>query len=411
MRKLTKAQRSVAITALVATILCVVAVTTVSSVSLGLSVHASHSRTTITGADGVAFLFEENCTGITECTFSQLGYSLYCNDTQDVFRCSGCPHHYQTHCWVLQPTTELLLDDNCVSGPEISLTMSCTLNIEGWKLVCGAGSDVTRQNTLYTCIQGVWSYYSVFGADGPSGHTGATGGMGAMGTTGATGSTGAQGDSGATGATGATGTTGGTGTIGGTGGSGATGATGATGITGASGATGASGTTGETGASGASGAEGAFLFIQDYTQSPSSVVVDISDSVASSSTYQVVFIDRSGSPIYSDETPTPTFPFFDTSRNFVTFTSLSLVDGDNIFHQTRDAMNVVIANTNRTFVEYCIPGVTWTGSDYSSYPVDLSMVGGTTANNFGEVQTFFQTSVNPQLTIDSYTGCWTLLQL
>lgn len=392
---LSKRQRAAAWTAATLTVLAVVVVAAVSAVSLGVSVHEAGRVTTAVGSDGVAFLFQTNCTTPpSACDTDQLGYTLYCNDTEDLYRCSGCPHHYEAHCWVPQPTTELLLDDACVVGPEVTATMPCTLNIEGWKLACGTGSHATRQDQLYSCQGGAWLYYAPFGADGP---TGATGGIGGTGSTGSTGATGFMGPTGATGSTGSSGSTG------------TTGASGGTGVTGSSGGT------GTTGSTGATGAEGVFLTLQGYTQSDEGTVVDVSGSIASSATYQMIRIVRGMTIVYADETPGATLPFFDVGRNTVNFTSTNLVDGDVIEHQTLDGsdagMSSLLGGVSRTFQENCIAGVTWTGTDYASYPVDLSGYGGSTANNLAEVQTFFQTIVHPDLALDTYTGCWTRFAL
>lgn len=180
------------------------------------------------------FTLDSNCTEssafLTPCTDADIGNILYCNDTETFYTCGGDLQ------WSEDPSTDILMDDNCISGAQVSTSTPCVAQLDRFKLVCGPMSHPTRQNRMFECLSGMWIEFIKL-----AGGAGGTGGTGATGATGSTGPTGATGSSGATGSTGPTGSSGGTG---------GTGSTGSTGSTGASGATGDSGSTGATGGTG-----------------------------------------------------------------------------------------------------------------------------------------------------------------
>lgn len=340
------------------------------------------------------------------CSFEQLGFTLFCNNTEAFYTCKGCPHHAYSYCWQRNPHSSLLLDPMCVSGAQVTNLHPCTMSVDHWKLICGMGSDVTRAEKLFLCNAGVWEEFGTVG-----GNTGATGATGGIGLTGATGGSGATGSTGATGLAGATG---------------GSGTTGSTGSTGATGDTGSSGVTGSTGPSGATGVLVSVANIDSVVRANDTVFqVDTTGSVASQPVYQLIKVVRGGSTVYADETPDETnAPLFDPGQTPFTFTGWDLQNGDVVVHSFFTVPNTTTAPTffresRRRYDRFCFtqigfPGVPleWDGSDYVNYPLQpFGFSGELILNNYAEVEAYVSANVSDSLTIDNTDGCWVALSV
>jgi len=354
-------------------------------------------------------------------------------------------------CWnfvgFLFTASRSLVTDECDNSPAVSVNILCTTFIQDWILACDDTSTAARQNHLYLCESGTWTFFTdLMGDVGPSGATGATGGMGVSGATGATGATGgmgATGGTGASGASGAEGATGGTGASGASGTSGTTGATGEMGATGATGASGASGATGELGASGASGASGVSgatgatgaagtngTITSDgiprvntlARTSTTSSVANIDYSVGDGDVHwQRVSIIRGLTTFDAVETPSGALPAFSASLVQVTFSGFDLEEDDIVRHAFYDGPDAgtasLLSQSEKLFQEFCLERVGYepnlicwndTAQDYCTYPMDIRVFApdAVTVNSFDDVADFVSANISSTLVIDSVYGCW-----
>jgi len=438
-------------------IVCAMAISSivVGGISLAETRDAAASGGGGVGSGG--FLIEECVPGnltAAGCLVSQLGHTLYCNDTMSIYTCGNCdtshadPIPPATECWdyvgMLTSDAKSFVADVCDDSPQVATTMPCTSFIQGWMLICSSASTPATRNRMYLCEVTTWTFFSNPQGDvGPSGATGSTGGVGATGASGATGGSGAVGDTGATGATGAsggsgasgaTGATGATGASGATGDSGAvgdTGATGATGITGVSGASGATGATGATGISGASGATGAMGNNATFPGLPrvnsltrnttSQSLADTDFSVGDPDVHwQRVSIVRGGTTTFDAvETPAAALPAFSAAFIQATFDGFDIANDDVIRHEFYDGPDsgtaALLSFVQKIFQETCYELVgsepdliCWDSAqqDYCTYPVTLGGAGGTVANNFAEVEAYVEQTLGDGYVIDPVYGCW-----
>jgi len=267
------------------------------------------------------------------------------------------------------------------------------------------------------------------GADG--GRTGSTGSSGISGTTGGSGTTGSTGETGATGSSGVSGSSGATGESGITGATGETGTTGSTGETGTTGTSGSSGSTGVSGDPGPTGAIGlpgpllsttlAPVITNMYFDINYNVKINLTGSISTNpAVFQNVFIVRNTTFFQCDEIPsTSSLPVFSTGFTAATFSNLTLLNGDVVFHEyysnQTGAPGVVIASFSMVYNQMCFVEMRnisipycWdmNAQSYCPTPPQIGITGQIITNGTAYVQA----NVNPGLTLDPRSGCFFVLQ-
>ncbi len=252
-----------------------------------------------------------------------------------------------------------------------------------------------------------------------TGSTGATGSQGVSGQQGATG-----GDGGISGATGGDGgRTGSTGADGGR-----TGSTGSTGGIGTSGSTGVTGDPGPTGATGAIGLPGllssttlAPVITNLYFDNSYNVKINLTGSISTNpAVYQNVFIVRSTTFFQCDEIPNKNnLPVFSTSFTTATFSNLTLLNGDIVFHEyysnETGVPGVVIASFSMIYNRMCFVEMRnvsipycWDMNTQSYCPTAPQI--GITGQIITNGTAYVQQNVNSGLTLDPRSGCFFVLQ-
>jgi len=247
--------------------------------------------------------------------------------------------------------------------------------------------------------------------------TGPTGGNGGVtGETGTTGSTGATGITGTSGSTGAQGFTGELGT------SGSSGGTGTSGSTGSSGSTGGNG--GQTGSTGAAGIILNTILAPQITNlsfdNLHNIQVNISGSISTDPTlYQNIMISRNGGSILfqPDEIPNAmNLPLFSNSLVIVTFSNLTLLDGDALVHSYYTTSNgdVNVASVTKLYRRVCIVEMRnisipycWDMNTQTYCPVPPQI--GITGQVITNAPAYFAANVSNLLTLDQRSGCFFLL--